>query len=89
MSILIVVLLPAPLGPRNPKNRPRATRSDTPSTALFWRKTLVRFSRTSASPSGVVLSSGGEGKGIAARITRLCAREIEAIRPELAVVNVR
>src|SRR6476661_9888621 len=33
VSILIVVDFPAPLGPRNPKNCPGATRRSTPSTA--------------------------------------------------------
>ena len=32
-SILIVVLLPAPLGPRKPKTSPRGTVNDTPRTA--------------------------------------------------------
>jgi len=34
VRILIVVLFPAPLGPRKPKNSPSATLKDTSSTAL-------------------------------------------------------
>src|SRR5688572_5146581 len=49
VSILIVVLLPAPLGPRKPKKRPRATLKVSPSTAVFSRKTLVRPRTTIAS----------------------------------------
>src|SRR5258708_30905642 len=49
VSILMVVLLPAPLGPRKPKNRPPPTRKDNRSTAVVWRKTLVNPSTTMAS----------------------------------------
>ena len=40
----IVVDLPAPLGPRNPRTSPRATEKLTPSTALIGPKCLTRFS---------------------------------------------
>src|SRR6188508_807133 len=55
VSILMVVLLPAPLGPRNPKNRPRGTSNEMPSTATFLRKALVRWRTTIAGPGGVVI----------------------------------
>ena len=45
----IVVLLPAPFGPRKPKKRPRATRNDTWSTAVWRRNFRVRPSTTIAS----------------------------------------
>ena len=51
VSIRIVVLLPAPFGPRKPKKRPRATRKDTWSTAAFCLYTFVRPSTTIASVS--------------------------------------
>ena len=35
ISILMVVVLPAPLGPRNPKKQPRGTVRFRPSTAAF------------------------------------------------------
>src|SRR5581483_10486766 len=41
VSILMVVDLPAPLGPRNPKNCPGATRKSTPSTAMSSPKRRV------------------------------------------------
>ena len=44
----IVVLLPAPFGPRKPKKRPRATRNDTWSTAVWRRNFRVRPSTTIA-----------------------------------------
>src|SRR4051794_15123755 len=40
--ILIVVLLPAPLGPRKPKNSPRLTVKLRLSTAFFWPNTRTR-----------------------------------------------
>src|SRR5690242_5078967 len=40
----IVVDLPAPLGPRNPSTSPRPTSNETPSTARFDPKDLLRFS---------------------------------------------
>src|ERR1700704_2814048 len=40
----IVVDLPAPLGPRNPSTSPLATSKETPSTARFGPKDLLRFS---------------------------------------------
>ncbi len=43
-----VVVLPAPLGPRNPNTSPRATLKDRPSTAVRLPKRLVRRSVMSA-----------------------------------------
>src|SRR6266480_5232738 len=40
----IVVDLPAPLGPRNPSTSPFPTSKETPSTARFGPKDLLRFS---------------------------------------------
>src|SRR5690349_4523989 len=40
----IVVDFPAPLGPRNPSTSPRPTSNETPSTARFGPKDLLRFS---------------------------------------------
>ena len=49
----IVVVLPAPFGPKSPKISPRATAKESPSTARFtaafpaasvWRNSLARFS---------------------------------------------
>ena len=40
--MLIVVLLPAPLGPRKPKTSPGATANETPRTASIAPKDLVR-----------------------------------------------
>src|SRR5688572_8791023 len=56
VSILIVVLLPAPFGPRKPKKRPRPTLKVRPSTAVFSRKTLVRPRTTIASDMGRSIS---------------------------------
>jgi PilZ domain len=47
----MVVPLPAPLGPRKPKRRPRATRKVKWSTARCRRNTFVRFSTTRACSS--------------------------------------
>src|SRR5258705_11167203 len=55
VSILMVVLLPAPLGPRNPKNRPRGTSNEMPSTATFLRKAFVRWRTTIAGPGAVLI----------------------------------
>src|SRR5438874_7782799 len=55
VSILIVVLLPAPLGPRKPKKRPRGTSKETSSTATFLRKALVRWRTTMAGPGAAVM----------------------------------
>src|SRR5947207_7300667 len=52
VSILMVVLLPAPLGPRKPKKRPRGTSKERSSTATFLRKALVRWRTTMAGPPG-------------------------------------
>src|SRR2546428_12585473 len=54
VSILMVVLLPAPLGPRKPKKRPRGTSKETSSTATFLRKALVRWRTTMAGPGGAL-----------------------------------
>src|SRR3981189_3486701 len=40
----MVVDLPAPLGPRNPSTSPLPTSKETPSTASFGPKDLLRFS---------------------------------------------
>ncbi len=53
VSILMVVLFPAPFGPRNPKKRPRATWKDTRSTAVCRRNTFVRPSTTIAAASSI------------------------------------
>jgi len=50
----MVVLLPAPLGPRKPKNRPRGTSNEMPSTATLFRNVLVRLRTTIAGPGGVL-----------------------------------
>src|SRR5262249_60145155 len=54
-NILMVVDLPAPFGPRNPKNSPRRTARLRPLTAIFWPNALVR-------PHVAIAASGG-GKG--------------------------
>src|SRR5260221_12013488 len=71
VSIVMVVLLPAPLGPRNPKKRPRGTSKETSSTATFFRKALVGWRATVGGPGGVLLresypetSSGSIGAGL-------------------------
>src|SRR3981081_296191 len=46
----IVVDLPAPLGPRNPSTSPLPTSKETPSTARFDPKDLLRFSTLITSP---------------------------------------
>ena len=46
---LIVVVLPAPFGPRKPKNSPASTRSEMPSTAV---KSPYRLTRRSTSMAG-------------------------------------
>src|SRR5579862_2029058 len=43
MSMRIVVVLPAPLGPRKPKKQPRGTSRFSPSTAALEPYTLRRF----------------------------------------------
>ncbi len=53
VSMRMVVLLPAPFGPRKPKKRPRATRKDTWSTAVWRRNVFVRPSTTIASVSPI------------------------------------
>jgi hypothetical protein len=47
-SMLIVVLLPAPLGPRKPKTSPRATVRETPRTASISPYVLLRSSTSMA-----------------------------------------
>ncbi len=49
-SVLTVVVLPAPLGPRKPKTSPEPTWKDTSSKATRLPKRLVRCSTTSAGP---------------------------------------
>jgi len=49
-TALIVVVLPAPLGPRKPKNSPAPTRSEMPSTAVKVPYRLTRFSISMAGP---------------------------------------
>src|SRR5258708_10598958 len=46
----IVVDLPAPLGPRNPSTSPFPTSKETPSTARFGPKDLLRFSTLLIAP---------------------------------------
>src|SRR5947209_5766908 len=46
----IVVDLPAPLGPRNPSTSPFPTSKETPSTACFDPKDLLRFSTLITGP---------------------------------------
>src|SRR5262245_47664119 len=48
----MVVLLPAPFGPRKPKKRPRATRNERSSTAAALLKSLLSPRTTIASPGG-------------------------------------
>src|SRR5688500_17626626 len=57
VSILMVVLLPAPLGPRKPKKRPRATLKVRSSTAVFSRNTFVRPRTTIASDSASAIAA--------------------------------
>ena len=57
-SIEIVVVLPAPLGPRNPNSSPGATSNDTSSTAV---KPPNRFTRCSTSTR--VTNGGARGVG--------------------------
>src|SRR6267378_7879216 len=47
----MVVDLPAPLGPRNPSTSPLPTAKETPSTARFGPKDLLRFSTLITAPS--------------------------------------
>src|SRR5579875_943808 len=58
VSILIVVLFPAPFGPRNPKISPSKTVKETPSTALvFPSKLFVRSWMFSISLRGCSLTN--------------------------------
>src|SRR5690349_8519931 len=58
-SIRMVVDLPAPLLPRNPKISPRATSNDTRSTATNWPKRRVRSRTWIAGPA----ADGSAAKG--------------------------
>src|SRR5271166_2159047 len=51
VRILIVVVLPAPLGPKNPKISPGATAKEMPSTAVASPKRLVMRSTTTSGGS--------------------------------------
>src|SRR5512142_592700 len=62
VSILMVVLLPAPLGPRKPKNAPEGTESVRSATAGFPSKTRVRPSVSIASIHPPVTRGGASGK---------------------------
>src|SRR5271166_4865906 len=65
-SVRIIVVLPAPFGPRKPNALPRGTRRSTPSSAMRAPKRLVRPRVSIASPSSVgwggVGSSAASGK---------------------------
>src|SRR5687768_16974742 len=54
ISIRIVVVLPAPFGPRNPKKHPRGTVNVRPSTAGFEPYTLRRSFTAMAGESSVM-----------------------------------
>src|SRR5438128_4019468 len=70
VSILMVVLLPAPLGPRNPKKRPRGTSKETSSTATFFRKALVRWRTTMAGAVALTGDKYSEPRGRSTRRRR-------------------
>src|SRR5208283_937339 len=76
VSILIVVVLPAPLGPISPKSSPFATRSDMPPRATVTFVVLVRNERViysllrsvtsmalMSSPSGGASQGGAQNTG--------------------------
>jgi len=48
MSMLMMVVFPAPFGPRRAKSSPRSTGKETASTAVRLAKRLVRFSTVMA-----------------------------------------
>src|SRR3954454_4596212 len=81
-SMLMVVVLPAPLGPRKPKTSPAATSKLTPRTASRSPKAL-RSSRTS---TAFIRSLYGErgvgGDGVALRVERRELREGERGEPD-------
>src|SRR5438876_440715 len=54
----MVVDLPAPLGPRNPSTSPFPTSKETPSTARFDPKDLLRFSTLITAPSKTHAQTG-------------------------------
>jgi len=54
----MVVVFPAPLGPRNPKKSPASTRSDMPSTAVKLPYRLTTFVRVSAGAPAAVAGVG-------------------------------
>src|SRR5579875_2416257 len=58
--IRIVLVLPAPLGPRNPKHSPRAISKSTPSTAV---KSPNRLQRPRATTRGGDTAGGGTAAG--------------------------
>ena len=60
ISILIVVVFPAPFGPRKPKNDPWGTPNDNPSTACTPLKTLWRSTASIAA----ACESWGLGSGV-------------------------
>ena len=57
-SMLIVVLFPAPLGPRKPKTSPAATSNETPRTASNAPKRLTRPWTEMAAPGAAPLLAG-------------------------------
>src|SRR5688572_5316699 len=59
VSILMVVVLPAPLGPRNPKISPARTSNVTASTAVKSPKRRVRPVTLTGGVTGVPITSGG------------------------------
>src|SRR3989304_3601224 len=62
VSILMVVVLPAPLGPRNPKISPRCTPNVTPSTAVKVPNRLVSSSTSmTGAPSRIAGPGGSAG----------------------------
>src|SRR5262245_42713782 len=68
--ILMVVVLPAPFGPRKPKISPGRTAKVTPSTAVKRPKPLVSPSTSTAGGAGspVADRTGSPAAGIAARL---------------------
>src|SRR6185503_12601625 len=83
VSILMVVLLPAPLGPRKPKNRPRGTSNEMPSTATFLRKAFVRWRTTIAGPWAVL--TGDKYPESDGRSIRPASRQCEGLPGRRAV----
>src|SRR5437879_2867901 len=78
VSILMVVDLPAPLGPRKPKNCPGATRRFTPSTAMSSPKRRVRdwVEMLGAKSIGLPESSTGTASGVRPRTSRSEERRV-------------